>query len=64
MRVTVDRAKCQGHGVCVMKSPHLFDLGVADGLSYPLVETVSGELETAARVAEVNCPERAISLIN
>lgn len=62
MQVSVDTTKCQGHGVCVMKSPQVFDLGEDDGLSHVLVEVVSGDLTLAAELAAANCPERAIAL--
>jgi len=61
-RVHVDQARCQGHNRCYSIAPDVFeldDLGVSsetgDGIVPP-------ELVDAARRAEANCPEFAISL--
>ena len=60
MRVRVDRERCTGHGRCYSLAPELFepdDYGdsvvVGDG-------SVPAGLEDKARLAEANCPERAI----
>jgi ferredoxin len=62
MRVRVDARLCQGHNRCVALAPALFDL---DGYGYASAvsdEPVPPELEDAARLAEANCPERAVVL--
>jgi ferredoxin len=60
MKVKVDQEKCQGHNRCFVVAMELFELDdygyaheVGDG-------TVPPELEEKARLAVVNCPERAI----
>lgn len=62
LRVEVDAERCEGHGRCYALAPELFepdDLGnsrvVGDG-------SVPGELEEQARLAEANCPERAVTV--
>jgi ferredoxin len=62
LRVTVDRARCQGHTRCYAVAPELFeldDLGnareVGDGLVPPA-------LWEKARLAEANCPEEAVTI--
>jgi ferredoxin len=62
MKVKVDQEKCQGHNRCFVVASELFELDdygyaheVGDG-------TVATELEEKARLAVVNCPERAISI--
>jgi len=62
MRVHVDSERCQGHNRCYALAPELFDVDdygyaheVHDGV-------VPDSLEDQARLAEANCPERAISI--
>jgi ferredoxin len=63
MKVQIDTERCQGHGRCYDLAPGLFgedDEGYGtiggDGVVPP------GE-ESNARLAVLNCPERAIELI-
>ena len=63
MRVRVDPDKCQGHNRCKALAPELFELdeygmatAVGDG-------SVSPDLADKARLAEANCPEYAIEII-
>jgi ferredoxin len=63
VKVAIDAARCQGHGRCLALAPALFDIGesgygevVGDG-QIPRVEA------DAARLAALNCPEGAISLV-
>ena len=63
MRVRVDRERCQGHARCAALAPELFAL---DGLgnAREIGEgKVLPELEHKARLAEANCPEVAIRII-
>ena len=62
MKVTIDSEKCQGHGRCFSLAPTLFD---SDDLGQGVVTgdgTVPPDLEDAARLAEQNCPEYAITI--
>ena len=62
MKVTIDSEKCQGHGRCFILAPTLFD---SDDLGQGVVigdGTVPPDLEDAARLAEQNCPEYAITI--
>jgi len=62
MKVTIDSEKCQGHGRCFSLAPTLFD---SDDLGQGVViddGTVPPDLEDAARLAEQNCPEYAITI--
>ncbi|MBL6630000.1 MAG: ferredoxin [Actinomycetota bacterium] len=63
MRVEVDTDTCQGHNRCFTIAPELFDVDdfgtavvIGDG-------SVPVELEDKARLAEANCPEFAIKII-
>jgi ferredoxin len=63
-KVSVDAARCQGHTLCNMVAPEIFELGDEDGYAYVTHETVDGDLEKLARRAAVGCPEGAISLVS
>ncbi|MDT3441928.1 MULTISPECIES: ferredoxin [unclassified Pseudofrankia] len=56
----MDEDVCQGHTLCAMNAPALFDLRADDGHAVTLVEEVPGELDAAARLAARGCPERAV----
>jgi ferredoxin len=60
MKITVDRAKCTGIGMCELAAPAVFEVG-EDAQSH-----VIGTVDEAAReqiVDAVNaCPTRALSL--
>ena len=62
MRATVDRSRCQGHALCVLNVPELFDLDNENSHAYVLSEPVPDPLAGLARSAAGSCPERAISL--
>ena len=61
LRVAVDGQKCQGHNRCMALCPEVFE---ADELGYSVVKTpeVGPDLEAKVRLAESNCPERAIAV--
>jgi ferredoxin len=61
MKVRVDPELCQGHTLCNMIAPKVFELDEIDGHSSVVNENVPVDEE--ARVAEAvrSCPERAIS---
>jgi ferredoxin len=62
MRVAVDPDRCQGHNRCHALAPALFDIddyGYATAASTDVISPVD---EQAARLAEANCPEHAISI--
>ena len=62
MRVRVDPNKCQGHTLCNMQAPELFELREEDGHSVVKDEEVPKEREEAARRAAAGCPENAIEI--
>jgi len=63
VRVQIDSGRCQGHGRCYDLVPDLF--GEDDeGYSRLLGDgTVPPGKEREARLAESNCPERAIEVL-
>lgn len=64
MRVHVDTEKCQGHNRCYNISSELFDV---DDEGYATVlndGVVPAGLEDKAELAIMNCPERAIAIVD
>ena len=61
LRINVDGRKCQGHNRCMALCPEVFE---ADEYGYSVVKQpeVGPELEKKVRLAEQNCPERAITV--
>lgn len=59
--VSVDPARCVGHGRCYSLAPDIFD---ADELGHSIVRVteVSGDRELHAITGEQNCPEAAITV--
>lgn len=62
MKVRVDQERCQGHTLCAMIAPEVFQLDDIDGHSSAIDEDVPPEHQEQAREAELSCPERAIQL--
>lgn len=62
MKVEVDANKCQGHTLCAMAAPPVFELSDEDGHASVLLPEVPAELEAAVRHALASCPERAITI--
>lgn len=62
MKVSIDAARCQGHGRCFSLAPDIFgfdDLG--NGFVHGDGHVEGARLELA-RLAEANCPEHAIAI--
>lgn len=62
MKVHVDPERCQGHTLCAMIAPEVFELGDIDGHSSVVAEDVPAELEQKVVEAVNSCPEGAISV--
>jgi ferredoxin len=62
MKVRVDPEKCQGHTLCAMRAPDLFELSEIDGHSSAVSGEVAAGQEAGALEAARSCPEQAISL--
>lgn len=63
MRVRVDPDKCQGHNRCKALAPELFELDEFGNASAIGDGVVPPELAEKAQLAESNCPEYAIEII-
>ncbi|NUP34814.1 MAG: ferredoxin [Streptomycetaceae bacterium] len=62
MKVRVDAERCQGHTLCAMIAPDVFELSDIDGHSSAVAEDVPAEHEEKVREAVNSCPEGAISI--
>lgn len=60
MKVRVDPNICQGHTLCAMTAPSLFQLSDEDGHASAINEDVPAGQEELAREAARSCPEQAI----
>jgi ferredoxin len=62
MKVTVDRAKCTGLGICEAMAPDVFEVD-ENGDLVLLTETVSADQLDEARAAVEGCPTEALRLV-
>ena len=62
MKVRVDAQRCQGHTLCAMIAPKMFQLDEVDGHSSPVSEDVPDDQQEQVREAAHTCPERAITI--
>jgi len=62
VKVRVDPEICQGHTLCAMTAPALFELNDEDGHASAASEDVLADQEKPARDAASSCPEQAIIL--
>lgn len=61
MKVSIDAGKCQGHGMCNLICPAVFSHDIEGfGVVTADMEDVPRKLEENVRLAEIQCPERAI----
>ncbi|GAA5156563.1 hypothetical protein GCM10023321_32480 [Pseudonocardia eucalypti] len=57
--VSIDGAKCQGHGRCALIAPEVFDVDDL-GMGLVLVDEVPPAAEADVDEAVLTCPENAI----
>ena len=62
MKVRVDPERCQGHTLCAMIAPKVFQLDEIDGHSSAIDEDVPADQEAQVAEAVRSCPEQAISI--
>ncbi len=60
MKIQVDPDRCQGHTICAMRAPDLFELSDIDGHATAITGDVPPEREADAMEAFHSCPEQAI----
>jgi ferredoxin len=59
LRVSADRTRCCGYGLCAQLCPQIYKLD-ENGLVYLETDTVLPELEEAAREGAAACPAEAL----
>ncbi|TCN41397.1 ferredoxin [Rhodococcus sp. SMB37] len=62
MKVKVDSERCQGHTLCAMAAPDLFELSDIDGHATATLEDLPAHLGRTAQEASRSCPEQAITI--
>ena len=60
MHIDVAPGRCQGHSLCAMEAPDVFDID-DEGHVEVLVDDVPGDLQAAARTAILICPVQALA---
>jgi ferredoxin len=61
VKVHVDAERCQGHTLCAMIAPEVFQLDDADGHSTAIIDgEVPANLVKKVHEADQSCPEQAI----
>jgi ferredoxin len=63
LKVRVDRERCQGHARCFALAPELFELDELGNAHERHGGAVAPGLEENALLAQSNCPELAIEVI-
>ncbi|MEN4396491.1 ferredoxin [Mycolicibacterium senegalense] len=63
MKVEVDTSRCQGHTLCAMIAPEIFELDDTDGHAQVAVDVVSAEYHEQVHEAVRSCPEQAIHIL-
>ena len=61
IRIKVDQALCQGHGVCLSECPEVFDVGEQEQ-GYPMVQVRLEALRENVELAARYCPNHVISI--
>ncbi len=63
MKVVADLDRCQGHGLCRMSSPEVFDVTVDEGQVIVKFDgEIPEELEDQAALGAESCPELALTV--
>lgn len=60
MRVTINADSCHGHQMCAIAAPEIFGSDEIGNAVVLIEGDIPADLQTKARRAEANCPERAI----
>ena len=63
LKVRVDRERCQGHARCFALAPELFELDELGNGRERGDGAVAPGLEGKAHLAQANCPELAVEVI-
>lgn len=64
MRIEADQTKCQGHGLCRMSAPDVYDTDDEGQVVLRYEGDVPAELEDAAALGVESCPELALTIVD
>lgn len=64
MRVIIDAQKCQGHSRCYALAPDVFDVDDYGQSTTRNGGAVPADREDVVRLAVLNCPEFAITIVD
>lgn len=62
MKVIIDNDRCQGHQMCAIAAPQIFGSDHYGNAELLIDGDIPPELHAAARRAQANCPEHAITI--
>jgi ferredoxin len=62
VKVRIKEDVCQGHAMCQLACPEVFQLSDEDGHAYVVDANVPERLEAAVDQARRSCPEQAIEI--
>lgn len=62
LQVSIDPARCQGHALCLERSPENFEFDDVEGRGFVVEPAVAPHAVQAVRLAAANCPEQAITI--
>jgi ferredoxin len=64
VQISVDYARCEGHGLCEGQAPDVFELDDAGDLQYRFAgQDVPAELSAAAARGAATCPVAALKVL-
>lgn len=61
MKVSVNRDKCVGIGMCEVSAPNVFEVG-DDGQAHVLVDEIAEDDVEGVRQAVANCPTESLTI--
>lgn len=61
MRIQIEETRCDGHGLCVVEAPEVFDLN-DDDIAVVKAAAPPAELEEQVNRAVAVCPKAAITI--
>lgn len=64
MRVTVDLDKCLGYANCVADAPGVFEIPEDSMVVRVILDEPPAEMRSAVEAAVLDCPARAITLVD
>jgi ferredoxin len=62
VRITVDKRRCIGAGLCALKLPAVFEQDADEGLVELLDETGAGHTYDEVSTSQYECPAQAIGV--